>query len=85
MALEKIGATCLKTGNNGKQFMSGQIEIGCEKIPILIFRNRDKGDNPQRPDYQIMTPVEDDKGPSREEMRREKEATGNGDFEDIPF
>ena len=52
MALKKIGGLWLKDGQKGK-FFSGQLELDGKKIDILVFKN-DKGDNPKRPDYQIM-------------------------------
>jgi uncharacterized protein (DUF736 family) len=48
---EYIGALWIKVTNNGKQFMSGNIEIDGKKTEISLWHNDYKKDN--QPDYRI--------------------------------
>ena len=60
MTLRKIGGLWLREGKSGK-FMSGEIKLSedDEKINFMVFKN-DKGDNPKRPDYNIMLKDDDE-------------------------
>ena len=71
MALNKCGALWLKENKKGNKFMSGEIEIGDEKIYITVFKNSYKKED-KHPDYLIYLNDDED-----------KEEANNQD--DIPF
>ncbi len=79
MSLKRIGALWIRDGKQGK-FMAGEIEVGGDRIPVMVFRNR-KGENPRRPDYQVM--VKEEEGQGGETPRDSGPADFNDD--DIPF
>ena len=58
MGLKKVGALWVKEGAKGK-YMSGEIEVGSEKISVLVFRN-DKDGKENRPDYRVFIPEDDE-------------------------
>jgi len=68
MALNKVGSLWLRDGQKGK-FMAGVININNQEIPIMVFKN-DKGDNPKRPDYQIMQVDQDDQSNQNQERNQ---------------
>ena len=79
MSLKRIGALWIRDGKQGK-FMAGEIEVGGMTVPVMVFRNR-KGDNPKRPDYQVMVKEEEGQGggPPR------NPAPADYSDDDIPF
>jgi len=48
----KLGALWENTSKKGSKYMSGEIEIGREKVKVLVFRNNRK-DKERSPDYII--------------------------------
>lgn len=58
--MEKLGALWLKEGKKGK-FMSGDLRVGADTIPVLIFKNQYKT-AANHPDYVVMRPVADPQG-----------------------
>ena len=62
-----IGGLWIKVTKDGKQFMSGNIEIDGKKVEISLWRNDYKKDN--QPDYRIK--LNDYK---KEEARQEVKA-----------
>jgi len=77
MGLKKVGALWLKEGAKGK-YMSGEIEVGDQKISVLVFRN-DKDGQEKRPDYRVFVPEDDEEGEQRAPVKEES-------FDDdVPF
>ena len=50
--MRKLGALWENTSKKGSKYMSGEIEIGREKVKVLVFRNNRK-DKERSPDYII--------------------------------
>jgi len=72
---KSIGALWLRESKDGKKYMSGQLEIGERKLPLVIFKNGFKKSD-KHPDYMIY----------KSEKVETKKETKSDDFEDdIPF
>ena len=50
---KNVGGIWLRKDKNDKTWLSLSLEIDGEKKSFVAFKN-DKGDNPNRPDYQIF-------------------------------
>lgn len=70
----KIGALWLKENEKGK-FMSGEIDLITSKVSIVVFRNENKKEGSNQPDYDIIL------------SRPKKENTDVADIQpsDVPF
>ena len=51
----KIGALWLKQNKNGKDFMSGELLINDQKVPIVAFKRDKRSD--REPDWDILKSV----------------------------
>lgn len=51
--MRKIGACWKRKSKDGKQYLSGQIDLITSKLNIVLFKN-DKKTNPKQPDYNIV-------------------------------
>lgn len=51
---KSIGGLWLKTSQSGKKFMSGNIEVNGTKHYFAVFKNDNKTEGSQQPDYSIL-------------------------------
>jgi hypothetical protein len=59
---KSVGAFWLKTGKNGKKFMSGSLNIkeiaeqtqDIEKVSVIMFKNTYKQEGDKSPDYKLF-------------------------------
>lgn len=49
---DRIGALWIKQTRDNSEYMSGEVEIGGEKVKLVVFRNGYK-DADNKPDYVI--------------------------------
>lgn len=70
----KIGALWIKENEKGK-FMSGEIDLITSKINVVVFRNENKKEGSNHPDYEIVL------------SRPKKETSDTTDIQpgDVPF
>lgn len=64
--LKKIGAFWLREGKKGK-FMSGQVEVGGQKVSLLVFKNNRKQPGEKYPDYEIFLAGDKKPDPAEDE------------------
>jgi len=50
---KEIGALWKNTSAKGNKYFAGNVEVGGEKIKIVVFRNRDASESNHFPDYRI--------------------------------
>lgn len=83
---DEMGCLWEKSSARGETFMTGIVEVGSEKIPVVLFRTKEKKSE-KSPDWRILKskPKEDTgakKMPVPPPPKVEKEPR---DYSDIPF
>jgi len=78
MALVKVGGLWLNKDKQGKNYMSGNMEVSGHKIKVCVFKNTYKKDGENTPDYHINIDPEKSSLP-------EAGATPESTDDEVPF
>ena len=78
--MDRVGRLWLKTSKKGDKFMSGVVEIGGQKVDVLVFKNNRKRPDKRDPDYDIF------RAEPREDIpEAAPRPSAHGDDSDLPF